>query len=190
MEKPNSNASTRKFRPRVKHRKEEVIVEPVLEELVVYDLERRKCHALNETATKIWHHCDGNHTVADIAHEFQRASDITPEQAEKITWLGVNQIDKAGLLQDTPGETLDRQRGLTRRHLLQALGGVLILPVVTSLSAPTPSQAATAVVPCPIDCNLCEADNSGIYCTNAGGGGGSGCNEQPCGQNQSLCFCE
>ena len=40
--------------PRVKREKDRVIVEKVGAELVIYDLENRKCHALNETATEIW----------------------------------------------------------------------------------------------------------------------------------------
>jgi len=42
-------------------------------EIMLYDLNGKLIHVLNETATFIWSNCDGNQTVYDIA---QKASEI------------------------------------------------------------------------------------------------------------------
>ncbi len=45
-------------------RKNELIIQELPEELLVYDLARHKAHCLNKTSAFIWKHCDGETTVA------------------------------------------------------------------------------------------------------------------------------
>ena len=192
MDKSNSETHAQTFRPQARKLKEEIILERVLEELVVYDLKRGKCHSLNETATKIWTHCDGKHTVADIARDLRIGSALEQDQANKVAWLGINQLIKVGLLQGKPSRNEAHPRSLSRRNLLRALGGLIVLPVVASIVAPTPAQAFTVVGPCfpfyPGCSNACSEPDAVYACLNAGGG--AGCNKYPCNDpQQPVCVC-
>src|ERR1041384_7241510 len=48
-------------------RKDELVVQDLPDELLVYDLKSHKAHCLNKTAAFIWKHCDGQRTAEDIA---------------------------------------------------------------------------------------------------------------------------
>ena len=41
-----------------------LIVKEVDGEILIYDRETNKAHCLNQTAAKVWEHCDGKTTVS------------------------------------------------------------------------------------------------------------------------------
>ena len=48
-------------------RQEELVVEELPDETLVYDLKRHKAHCLNRAAALVWQHCDGRTTSSDMA---------------------------------------------------------------------------------------------------------------------------
>ena len=134
-----------------KARSDRLLVEQLPDEVLVYDLESHRVHCLNRTAAFVRDHCDGKTTVNALA-EMLEAELETPEAA-RVVWLALKQLDKAHLLEERvePPPELGR---VSRRELAGILRNVakatLVLPVVSSILAPTPAAAQSAV--CVSDC--------------------------------------
>ena len=124
-----------------KAREEGLLLEEAGDELLVYDQKRDKCHCLNRTAALVFGHCDGETTVEDMVVLLEKELEI-PVNDEMVE-LALDRLEKAQLLETelADGPTY------TRRQVMQklALGGALaaLLPVVTTIVAPTPASAAT-----------------------------------------------
>jgi hypothetical protein len=121
-----------------KARREGLIVEELHEETLVYDTERDEARCLNRTAALIWKHCDGETTVAGLAHllEAEWASPV----AEGIVWLTLEQLEQYHLLQEPMVQRKERMRP-TRRELLRLGIAATMLPLVTSIMVPTAAMA-------------------------------------------------
>lgn len=135
-------------------RKADLIVKELPDELLVYDLARDEAHCLNRAAALVWRHCDGQTSVPQLAR-FLNVEEHLPED-EALVWLALDRLGKAHLLQErvalSPGEA-----GPSRRSLLRRWGIGLLLPLVTSIVAPTPAQAVSCVNSCfsTADCVPC-----------------------------------
>lgn len=120
-------------------RRERLLLEEVGDELVVYDVQRHHAHQLNRAAALVWRCCDGRKTVADLKKVLQK--ELNPAADEAIVWRALDRLEKAHLLR----ETLPRSAGLTRRQALGKFGQTaalaLLVPAVTSITAPAPLQA-------------------------------------------------
>jgi|SRR5882672_6575811 len=118
-------------------RSEGLLVQEVGEELVIHDRDRRKAHRLNATATLIWRHCDGQHSVTDLARLLQRKLDAP--QSEDLVRLTLTMLEKEHLLQKAPSRS-GWTTAISRRRLIVTLGktGMLafLLPVVSSVAIP------------------------------------------------------
>lgn len=126
-------------------RSNNIVVEEVFDELVIYDLERDRVHSLNPTAAFVWQHCDGKHTVDQIAILLQQEFPVS--QAVELLWATLDRLEKAHLLQEKLSQSGENQKVYTRRELLkmvgQGAGMIALLPVVKSINAPGPTQAAS-----------------------------------------------
>ncbi len=124
-------------------REENLIVDDgLLDELLVYDLDRHKAHCLNLSAALVWKHCDGNSTASEIAARVSRK--LKQDFPEDAVWLAVRQLEKLHLLQGSV-PIPPRFAGLSRREMIRGLGlaAVVAIPVVTSIVAPTAAEAST-----------------------------------------------
>lgn len=120
-----------------KARQDDLVVQELFDELVVYDLARDEVHSLNPTAARVWQGCDGQTSPAQLAGRLQ--PELVPAQAEALVWLALDRLGQAHLLE----QKVVRPGGLkiSRRQALQALGiSALLLPVVASLAAPAAAQ--------------------------------------------------
>jgi hypothetical protein len=120
------------------------------EETIVYDAEVNKFHRLNRTAALIWRHCDGQTSVAQVAAQL-RKMDLPAD--EDVVWLALDRLDKAHLLR---GPWVRPAEGVSRRAVMRKLGRTgalsLLLPVVASMTAPTPAMAASGQVAAGVAC--------------------------------------
>lgn len=125
-------------------RKEGLVIQELADEVLVYDLQRHKAHCLNHTAAWVWKHCDGRATVAEMARLLQ-AESKAPHN-EGIIWLALEQLERDHLLSGRIPHPSATPR-LSRRELVGQLGLVaaIALPLVTSIVAPTASQAASCL---------------------------------------------
>ena len=123
-------------------RKEGLVIQDLQDEVLVYDLDRDRAHCLNETAAFVWERCDGRTTTSEIARLLGKK--VNAPIDEKVVWFAVEQLRRNHLMTDSaiPPQILS---GMNRRQMVQTLGlaAAVALPVVASIVAPTPAQAAT-----------------------------------------------
>ena len=125
-------------------RNQRLVIQELPDEVLVYDLDRDRAHCLNTTAAFVWQRCNGRNTAAQIAKTLGREFDCAVD--EKIVWLALDQLGRNHLLDRQPARP-QALMGMDRRTMVRALGlaAVVAIPVVKSIVAPTPAQAATCV---------------------------------------------
>jgi hypothetical protein len=125
-------------------RKQGLVIQELPDEVLVYDLDRDRAHCLNQTAAFVWQHCNGKNNAAQIARSLGQQFDCAVD--EKVVWLALDQLGTRHLLDRKPVPPASLL-GMNRRAMVRALGlaAVVGIPVVTSIVAPTPTQAASCV---------------------------------------------
>lgn len=134
-------------------RKEGLLIERLPDEVLVYDLDRKKAHCLNCSAALIWNHCDGNTSVQEIRRILEQQAQ--GKVHDDVVWLGLEQLYEARLI-----ETMDVRRGVkgrfSRRELVKRIGVAVSLPLVASILAPTASAALSCEGrECALGCGPC-----------------------------------
>jgi hypothetical protein len=140
--------------PRARHT--DLVAEPVDDELVVYDRARDRAHRLNRSAALVWRHADGQRTVADLAALLREALD--PHADEDLVWVALDRLSAAHLLDPPLARSADEARRSRRAFIRKVglLGTVaLLLPVVTTITAPTPADAQTCNCVSCCNCQSC-----------------------------------
>lgn len=128
-----------------KSREEELVVQELADETLVYDLGRHKAYCLNRTASLVWRYCDGSTSVSQVAGVLRQEME-TPVR-DDLVLLAIKQLSGARLVSDG-GDLSVLASQYTRRKVLKTIGiagAVALLPVVVSIIAPTAAQAATCV---------------------------------------------
>jgi Coenzyme PQQ synthesis protein D (PqqD). len=123
-------------------RQEDLVIEGLGDETLVYDMRSHKAHCLNRTAALVWNRCDGKATVSEMRATLEKEFH-TPVNSN-VVWLALEQLGKAKLLSDRlPGSV--SQQAISRRAVIRkiGLGAAVALPLVTSILAPTTAEAAT-----------------------------------------------
>ena len=125
-----------------KARLNDLVVQEMPDEVLVYDLNTNKAHCLNNSAAAIWRACDGTNSVADIVSQFEASGKGTV--TEDFVWLALDQLQENELLETSVAK---RFSGQSRRQVLKTIGlaSVIAVPVIASLVAP---KNALAVVSC------------------------------------------
>ena len=122
-------------------RRENLIVEELPDEVLVYDLHSDKAHCLNRTAALIWKNCDGEKTHDDIALLLQQ--EFKSPVSSEVVKLGLEELAGYGLLQEE--ELIAPGAQLSRRRLIQHLGvtAAIALPIIMSISVPAAAGASS-----------------------------------------------
>lgn len=124
-----------------KARKRRLLIEEANGELVVYDLASHNAHRLNAAAAAIWKSCNGRRTVEDIASKVNAA--LSPQARRTLVVQALGDLQRKRLLDsdDFVGERM------SRRELMKKLGigaaAAAMLPMISSIVAPTPAAAAS-----------------------------------------------
>lgn len=124
-----------------------LIIQEVDSEILIYDQNTNKAHCLNQTAAKVWKYCDGETTLAEACKAL--SCDLDTPVDEKLVWYAVDQFSKDNLLEKGIEQPAFIIAGMNRRQMVRTLGlaAVIAVPLVTSIIAPTPAQAATCMPP-------------------------------------------
>src|ERR1044071_9858226 len=77
-------------------REEELIVQEMAEEVLVYDQRRHRAHCLNETAALVWRALDGRSTAAEVAARLRQERGV--EMNAAVVELAVEELGRSGLL--------------------------------------------------------------------------------------------
>ncbi len=119
----------------VPERRDDLIVQKLGDEVVVYDPVSHRAHSLNRTAALVFEKLDGKNDLAGVARHVGKA--LGPSPHKEIVASAVNELAAADLLR--PGAKLPR------RSVLRGLAAGL-LPVVVSIAVP-PAAAAASCIP-------------------------------------------
>ena len=164
------NRFTESYAPRA--RQEDLVIEALGDETLVYDMRNHKAHCLNRPAALVWDRCDGRATVAEMTAALEEELGVTVRA--EVVWVALDQLDKAQLLAGNLPKTTAK-RGLSRRDVIRRVGfGAVVLPLVTSILAPP----AEATITCLSSGSTCTP-NSGTPC----------CNAAPCNCTGMVCVC-
>jgi hypothetical protein len=122
-------------------RRDNVLVERLDGETIVYDLAADKAHLLNRAAALVWERCDGDVSVAELAEAIRSETGLPAD--DEVVHLALRQLQQANLLQDAAGPPVPA--AVSRRQLMRRLGiaagFAFTLPLVKSVTAPTPAFA-------------------------------------------------
>lgn len=144
-------------------RSEELVVEELGDELLVYDLKDKQAHCLTPTAALVWRRCDGTTSSAALAQQLGlEAAEITRALAE---------LERCQLLDSRVAAV----SGLSRRDLgikvTKVAAGVATVPLILSIAAPAAAQTQSQIEEClllgPIasnECGTCNAGGSPTVC--------------------------
>ena len=137
--------TTRALMPRA--RQDELVVEELPDETLVYDLKRHKARCLNRTAALVWQRCDGQTSVAEVAALLEEQ--LAAPTDEAVVWMALDRLGRAHLLSEPVTLPADRAQ-YSRREVLRTLRRVagisLLLPVIETIVAPRAAASGSACV--------------------------------------------
>jgi len=181
-------------------RADELVVEELDGDLLIYDHKSQRAHCLSGPAARVWRACDGTADADALATSLEMS-------AESVT-QAFDELEAAGLLEQGlqilsgNGNGNGNGHGITRRELTKRSAqigtAVVAAPLVLSITAPTAWATAT---PIPFFCNIyttqdCGASTgcgaiAGCCCCSkgcAGQGSCKGCTSvSACTSGQQLC---
>lgn len=145
-------------------RSENLVVEELGDEVLVYDLERHRAHCLSVTAALVWRRCDGETHVTSVGAGLGLDADTVDRALDELV--------ACELLETGAAPATSSPTGSTRRQVMvkaaKTGAAVAAVPLIVSVAAPLPVQAATLA--------HCLALGNGIgNCGNACCQGGTGC---------------
>ena len=114
--------------PLPKARQSQLITKELAGEMLVYDLNTNKAHCLNPAAARVWAHCDGITTVAEMARRLAR--EMRTPVADEVVWLALEQLRKSNLLEESYVRPPQIGR-LSRRALVKRLGVAAAVKTMT-----------------------------------------------------------
>jgi hypothetical protein len=140
-------------------RTDNLVIRELDDETLVYDTERDEAHCLNQTAALVWAQCDGKTAAAQAALSLQSKLDVSVDT--DLVWLAVKQLERFHLV-----ESSAKSPSVSRRNLvLKYAPAALALPVIMSISAPTPAIAIScAGVGLPCGSLPCCTTPPGLLC--------------------------
>jgi hypothetical protein len=123
-------------------RHDQLLVEEVGDELVVYDLGRGEVHLLNPVAAFVWRRCDGRTTVTELAALLR--AELELPTTEDVVLLALDELGAKHLLEKARAVPALLSRHQAIKKLATFAGVGLMLPIVESIKAP-PAWAAASM---------------------------------------------
>ena len=102
-----------------KSRQQNIVVQEVNGELLIYDLNLNKALCLNRPSALIWEACDGERSISEITKIV--GEKLKTEINEDFTWLALDKLKKENLMVN-PEEITQNFNGLTRREVIRRIG--------------------------------------------------------------------
>ncbi len=151
-------------------RKDGLVIKELVNETLVYDLERDEAHCLNQTAALVWKRCDGKTTIAKMTSLLREQ--LSTSVSADVVWFAVKQLRDFHLVESYGEDTVAMPLVSRRNLVLKYAPAALVLPLIMSISAPTAAQASTnpacATPPFPQGC-ACNSDTD-CQTSNCNGG--------------------
>jgi hypothetical protein len=140
---------------RPKSRNENIVVQEMEKEILIYDLKTNKAFCLNETSALIWNLCDGKNSIAEVSRILTKK--LKQPITEDFVWLALDNFKKDNLLEQNEQFEINFN-GLSRRQVIKKVGlaSLAALPVIASVTVPASGAAGSCV---PLG-NLCRPGGS------------------------------
>ena len=117
-------------------------------ELHVFDHQQQQAYALNTTSALVLQHCDGRTKPEQLTELLRQNSNVSHAHAEQLTWLTLDELGKANLLEAEVARPRPPSSKLTRRQMLTtfATAGVAlaVVPMVALVTTPAKAEALPA----------------------------------------------
>lgn len=125
---------------------ENIVVQELENEVLIYDFQTDKAFCLNETLSIIFQHCDGKTSIGELKRRYKYTDDLI--------FLALDELHASNLIE---GKKSAHFAGLSRREVIRkvGLGTMLALPVITGLVAPRAASAASCAANTQNDINNC-----------------------------------
>jgi hypothetical protein len=122
--------------------RDQLIVEELGTELMIYDQKRNRAFCLNQKAALVFQYSDGKTTVAGLAARLTQM--LGEPVGEKTIQFALQSLSQDGLLEPLDFPPIVAA-GMTRREVMQKIGvrAAVALPVVTALMVATPKAHAS-----------------------------------------------
>jgi len=164
-------------------RKNDIVVQDLNGEVLIYDLKSNKAFCLNETSALVWQACDGTKSVSEISQAISKK--LNEPANEDLVWLALDQLKQENLLENNE-EITSNFNGMSRREVIRkvGLGTMIALPLISGLIAPTAAMAQSrsacmegTACACSVEngdttsARTCEGDLGGTIVAGCGEGG-------------------
>ncbi|MCB1023470.1 MAG: PqqD family protein [Acidobacteria bacterium] len=120
-------------------RSENIVVQVLGDETLVYDLTANKAVCLNQTSALVWKYCDGKNGISEITNMI--SADMKSLVDEAVVLLAIEQLQDEGLLANA-ARINTAFSNVSRREAIRKIGftSMVALPIISSLAAPTAAQ--------------------------------------------------
>src|SRR6266536_942060 len=107
--------------------------------LQVFDHQQQQAYALNTTSALVWQHCDGHTTPEQLTELVRQKFNVSRAQGEQLTWLALDELGKANLLEAEVARPRPLSSKLTRRQMLTTFAtagaALAVVPMVALVTA-------------------------------------------------------
>jgi hypothetical protein len=142
-------------------RSENIVVQELGGEILIYDLKSNKAFCLNETSAIVYRACGEN--GAESLEKLKRENKFSDD----LVRLALDDLQKNGLLAGD-AEFAANFGGVSRRQMIKRVAAVsaIALPLVSTLVAPRAAHAASVLKSCiqPTSGSPCPRINCNNYC--------------------------
>ncbi len=123
-----------------KVRTQNLLIEQIGDEVVIYDRENNKSHLLNKAAAVVWRQSTGSASIEEVTKSFCEETGLDADA--DVVLLALRQFREARLLEEGP---VGPDPSLTRRSIIKrfglGIGAAALVPLVESVTAPSAAQA-------------------------------------------------
>lgn len=129
-------------------RQQNLVVQELDKELLIYDLSNNKAYSMNETSAIVYQLSNGERTVAEISNLMSKQLNTTV--SEDLVWLALLELEKENLLENHQ-QIENKFAGIPRREAVKRVGlaSLVAFPIISSVVAP-PAYAANSGPICPM----------------------------------------
>jgi hypothetical protein len=178
-----------------KSRTDNIVIQNLTKEVLIYDLLTDKAFCLNETSSIIFNACDGKTSFSQLKSETELSDDVI--------FLALDELKRADLLEKN-ADYKSPFIGMSRREVIRkvGLGSLAALPIISSLVAPTAANAQSINLSftcsnSSITANFCVSSNAECtsqaktLCATCGATASTSglCSGNPPGGNLITCTC-
>ena len=139
-------------------RSDDLVIEEVDDELLVYDSTNKRGHCLGATAARVWRACDGYSDVSALSEALELDAEVVSQALDELDALELLDTQGVKVVQAGSGNG----DGLTRRQLARRSArvgaGIAAAPLVYSINV---SSAMALATPTPFQCALYTVQSCG-----------------------------